>query len=398
MWQGYPKKAARRILKTMMVAVCLLLAPAVGLAAVPATADLCAPCHTPDECRGGLCVQPSDPNFPAYCSQACNVQTPCPTKFNCATDPNGVSFCEPTSNPICAQFYHGVPLQEICSFPAGTTTDSVGLIRNCLPNESCVTLVSGFGGCVPACSSTDPSKTCPSGQDCCFGSSGSCQPSAPNLNAVGGCFEHMQIGDRCGLPSQTFCPSGSLCTEPPGSADPSRAFCFRLCDDNTPCYTGETCITTSGNPQGQCCQVNSLDSNNLTSCRPQPACILDLGAACSLSTDCRSQLCQHRGSQTACSQPCSGAGDCPTASSCTDIGGRSFCWPNQAPTAAPICPVPLPPSNGHCSGLSDQVLNVTGASSCGSNGNNRSSCGQLGGAQAWIGSLLLLGWRRRRRP
>ncbi len=381
-----------------------LLAIVGALAEVPSVPDLCAPCHTADECSGQFCLKPQDPNLPAVCTQGCDPQGGCPSDFSCITDPNNYQSCQPKLASTCTNLYKGMGLNGTCGFPPSATSDGAGIKRACVAGLNCSVLPNGLSGCVQACNATNAKNACPSGFGCCFGISGTCQPSAPTLPAQGGCFQNMQIGDSCSLANQSMCPETSQCLFPPGSSNPSLAACFRLCDSKNLCFTGEGCYTDGSSSSGQCCQVSAYDPKNVSSCKPQPACIGEVGTACTRATDCRSGLCQRADNITVCSKPCdlnNNGTDCPAVgtagagsggTSCQSIGNQFLCWPLRLPSPQVSCPTQLQSSN---SGGSTNIGDPFSAG--GGSGGNGGNCQAVGGTPllALLCSATL--WAARRR-
>jgi hypothetical protein len=222
---------------------------------------------------------------------------------------------------------------------------------------------SSLQACLIACTSQDSSQ-CPYGTSCgdpnlpgyCSSQgSGSCTPGSscalgPGLSgscvAVGthnACLADGQVLDRYGAcnpqatngQSSSLCAAGFIC-EGEGAglgADPTRGFCFPICQAQSDCLGSEHCSEGS--------------TFRLGVCRPGTACSLDLVPPCNAFTVCVPDSANGPGG--GCLLPAPDAGEVGQA-----------CEPQQSPTDAVPC------ESGAC--LADGSGGLTCQALCGLDG------------------------------
>jgi hypothetical protein len=141
----------------------------------------------------------------------------------------------------------------------------------------------------------------------------------------------------------------------------------------------------------------------------------DIGIACSVNSDCDSNLCLKYDGKAACSRSCRlGAGNgCPTAdedtnedgiadggSTCRLINGAGYCWPDKGPLAPSAGRCATDPDHPAC----DICAYNPSAPSCNPNsgvnepkGCQSAAVNRWGLTAMWLAAMVLVSLRRRDR-
>lgn len=360
---------------------------------VASAEDLCAPCDYSAQCTSGICATATDSNGDAFglCMQPCASNNACPTDFLCiqSNDTVPVKMCYPTTASACPSPYRGAK-NTLCYQEASSDDPNTGVDRTCAGGLTCYHFPSGTGVCVTECSSINAAASCAAGETCCFdtASDGSCVTTGTATVSTGGCFVVGDVGSGCAQPDHSYCVKGASCAYTQVAAS---AACYTNCDSSA-CTVGGYCVAVGadGNAVNVCCDVRTLNLNDLLTCEPQQGlCRRELGVSCSVNAECLLGLCQKYGTQSACSVACTSDDDCPGTDAdangdgiadgggqCLDMNGITRCWPRQGPITPPACAT---------------AQAVTGVA--------RQSCRCSGGQDAAgaAAALAALAWRRRRR-
>jgi hypothetical protein len=358
--------------------------------------DLCAPCSLGDQCDSGTCLV-DNATGDGVCTQtncAPTGTTPCPSGFTCQKSQNtGKSYCNPNDETVCPAVYQGVELNDISVLPQSAALNPNGAFsRPCRKGLVSFPFPTGIAACLNTCSSIDPNLTCEPNQRCCFGpgldANGYCRNStSPSM--VGGCIAIQNVGSNCAEPDRSVCTMGAVCFSTGVAAD---AKCYVSCAAGD-CSADGRCATIDNIPV--CCDLAQYSVNDAATCVPVGStCSLGVGVACTLNADCESQYCLKKGSQSACSVPCTSDANCPAASddvngdgiadgggTCLTLGTGKYCWPRTTPAAQPNC-----------------FLAAVAASAAPADNSDGCTCRNANDAPLWALALwgLVLARRRRR--
>lgn len=335
-------------------------------------------CTTDVECGTGICR--SIDGAPPACSRECDPSLPipmCPIGYRCSQTGCGTGLCSageggeggdgaPCTRDLDCWTGHCVTVgaERICGTPCtpGTTMCAEGLV--------CETAGGACGACRPTGMSMSPRG---------FG-----EPCEANEQCITGMCRNDSQGQYCTRTCDAGCASGYRCRdgicargEPSGTGGPcvdaqdclpgmelecAGGFCTPMaaCTDDSSCTLGLVCRSVDGQPR----------------CVPPGA---DLGQACTLSEECRTNLCLGTTSGNVCSRFCGEAEPCPTGFECAPVADRA------------VCVVPAPPmrtkSEGGCSVAPTGTPRVEGARSW-------MIWLAFGGAGVWLSRARV---RRRRR-
>lgn len=201
-----------------------------------------------------------------------NVSVMCNGISNCTdgTDEIGCGFpywtdvnntFEPTPPPTAG-------LNELCYVMTEAGDESA---LDCAAGLSCLAAPvaadgNTYGYCVAYC---EDDNDCDAGQTCCYGlfDTGECNFEQDADFPSGGCFSFGSEGDDCTAMIDSVCKDGLGCFRFDVN---SNALCYKGCA-NTACATGQTCaefLDGSGNTLNLCCDSNSYDKNDPSSCVP----------------------------------------------------------------------------------------------------------------------------------
>jgi MYXO-CTERM domain-containing protein len=336
---------------------------------VVAADDLCQPCGDGGSCSTNTCVQ--DANGNGICMQLCSQDGTyaCPENFACITTQTTtggtLNVCYPVDVNVCQNTWLGVKLNDVCYDPGTAADPNSAFNLPCEAGLQCVLFPStGYGSCLQGCDAITAGAQCPGGSECCYGfdpNTFECLNSSAG-NGAGGCIELQSTGDDCSTPSQSQCISGATCFY---INNPTTAQCFDLCQADGTCPSGEKCLVTATDDQGDvagvCCDSRYYNGDP-NKCFPKAGvCKRGTDVVCTQASDCASGTCQNYNSESFCTIPCVLNSDCPSTyedvngdgkpdggGTCVAIGTSKVCVPNTGPAAAPACANTGSGSSGGC--------------------------------------------------
>jgi V8-like Glu-specific endopeptidase len=259
-------------------------------------------CQTGADCLTGLCI-PVDGD--AYCTQECDTQA-CPNGDDCVavTGASGISkACLPNTG----------------TGGTGQLGDPCQINTDC-SSSICVSVPDKGNFCSEQCDLA--TNNCPSGYICA------------NSSIGGVCVEGTSPPPPPPPPSKELgepCEKHSECIS--GMCGVSPQVCIELCD---PAAEGACPEGFSCNPVGDKGVCLEEDPPQPPPPPPPPAPEKgELGAGCSESSECKSQLCATDGAGNQfCTEPCDPESGCVEGFTCTPVGDTHVCAPEAEPAAA----------------------------------------------------------------
>ncbi len=302
---------------------------------LPRYVQLCTPCATDTQCKGGACLTIDGSG---QCGYACEADEDCPEGFGCLDAPGGThdgQWCQPRSGSCtCTPEFTGAqrscqqtselgscygvetcdpelgwtgctaaaPVPELCD---GKDNDCNGLVDDGLPqDEACENTVEGVGTCV--------------GVNVCFGPQGwVCQAATPEPETC-----DFKDNDCDGDVDEGF-KTGDVY-----SAHAHCGTCNASCDSGFPNAAVTSCQVTGSAAQCivETCQQGFIKLNEFQ-CVPNVASICQ---PCTVDANCLGEgaACIPVGTGTFCSKGCATAADCPGGYACEEVGKASpMCVP-----------------------------------------------------------------------
>lgn len=258
-------------------------------------------CSQDNECRSGLCLA-GGPKSGGFCQGACQSDADCPESNGVAgaCGQAAVPWTDPYGNPTSV---------DVASCVLTCRDDT-----ECAASQFCEVLPNAAGTawtsrCRPSAQPTAAKggATCRAGSECRSGTcitfgnespagicAGACDPAKPSA---------CNVGSEC-PPNGVLRPIGS-----PPELHPAPICWTKTCTNDTQCGNGRVCAPYPDplNP-----------ARTLLNCLPSQGTVVG-GGACTLSNECRSNLCLSSGSGGRCFGACETDTDCKAGGTCKNI-------------------------------------------------------------------------------